>query len=94
MSELQKATDIIIGEATKTLLENDDEISFETLLQVISEQYASLQDESRKPAFRHALSELRKYITLATRGADAGNGDEHDAPMSGHNRPDASDTSH
>lgn len=92
MSELQKATDIIIGEATKTLLENDDEISFETLLQVISEQYASLQDESRKPAFLHALSELRQYMTLATR--DAGNGDEHDGLMQGHNRPDASDTSH
>lgn len=74
MSELQKTIDIIIGEATKTLLEADEEINFDTLLRVISERFNTLQDGSLKTAFRHAITEIRGYQVqvelLQARGED------------------------
>lgn len=92
MSKLEKATDIIIGEATKTLLERDEEISFDYLLQFISEKHDSLQDDSQKHAFRQALSEIQKYATLATHRTVTD--DEHPGQALNNTHPGASNTSH
>ena len=93
MSKLQKATDISIGEATKTLLERDEEISFNSLLQVISEKHDASQDDSEKHAFRQALSEIQKYVTLATRRSMTEEG-EHPEQALNNTPPGASDSSH
>lgn len=93
MSELHKAIDIIIGEATKTLLEADEEVSFDTLLRVISERFNTLQDGSLEPAFRHAITEIRGYQAQVELRQARGEGDKSELMLDS-SRPGPQDSSH
>ncbi|WLI77255.1 hypothetical protein Q5705_01445 [Kosakonia sp. H02] len=69
-NESDKLVDTVMGEAVLTLLESDDDVSYDAL---IGQLQAFLRDESdndRRKAFQTAISGIHHYKTqpVATRG--------------------------
>lgn len=70
-SKLEKLTEIIIGEAVSTLLEEDARISGSALASRLRLMAATEQNNDRLEAIRQALTEIESEFTSARNVSDA-----------------------
>lgn len=66
-SEVDKLTDIVIGEAVLALLKEDAPVSGATLISRLNAMLKQEEDEGRQQALRRALSEVRQQLPAARR---------------------------